>query len=175
VFKQVEENGGVGAMATLTGERYMSAKSVYASSMRNVVEAQRDALRQLAGAANSAHDSALALLAMSLAGAAVAFGMILLSSWRQERQLSFALTDAADARATLEERVRARTAELQEARDAALAAAKAKTDFLAMMSHEIRTPMNGVIGMANVLLEGELLPQTRLQGETIRDSAEALL
>lgn len=40
--------------------------------------------------------------------------------------------------ADLEERVRARTAELERAN-------AAKTDFLANMSHELRTPLNGVI------------------------------
>jgi two-component system, sensor histidine kinase len=41
--------------------------------------------------------------------------------------------------------------ELADARDAALAAAEAKTQFLTNISHEIRTPMNGVLGVLHIL------------------------
>ena len=44
-----------------------------------------------------------------------------------------------------------KTAEIESARDEAVAHAEARSQFLANMSHEIRTPMNGVIGMLEVL------------------------
>jgi signal transduction histidine kinase/CheY-like chemotaxis protein len=65
--------------------------------------------------------------------------------------------------------------QLEEAREAALGAVRAKSEFLATMSHEVRTPMNGVIGMADVLASTPLSPHQRECLRTIRASGGALL
>ncbi len=51
--------------------------------------------------------------------------------------------------------------ELAKARDEALAANQAKSEFLATVSHEIRTPIHGTLGMLELLLDGSPSPDQR--------------
>jgi len=92
-----------------------------------------------------------------------------------ESQRKQAETEIRALNVTLEERVTARTAELEHAQQLAEAATRAKSDFLANMSHEIRTPMNAILGMSYLAMTSGLNAQQHNFVAKIHRSAETLL
>ena len=65
--------------------------------------------------------------------------------------------------------------ELIAAREAALAASRAKSEFLSSISHEIRTPMHSILGAAELLDETPLDPQQREYLSVMRNNGASLM
>lgn len=71
--------------------------------------------------------------------------------------------------------VRSQIKKLEAARREAQELSAAKSDFLATMSHELRTPMNGIVGMVDLLLQGNLGEGQRRMMDTVQESSRELL
>lgn len=111
----------------------------------------------------------------------VVFCVMLL--WHNRATYASALANLEEANArlreserTLESRVAARTAELEEsereverARDVAIEADRQKSIFLSRMSHELRTPLNAIIGFSEVLQDGVFGGLNDKQAEYVGD------
>ncbi len=95
-----------------------------------------------------------------------------------QAELEHKLTDVQAIRQDLElqaQELVATSADLRSARDAAEAANRAKSDFLAIMSHEIRTPLGGMVGMVDLLRGTRLTEEQERYTALAKESADILL
>ena len=78
--------------------------------------------------------------------------------------------------AELYSQIKAKSLELQQAKEIADAANRAKSEFLANMNHELRTPLNIIVGLAQVMRRDPVMPvQQQDTLDTILRSSEHLL
>jgi signal transduction histidine kinase len=89
----------------------------------------------------------------------------------QDRQKELRRANEAlrQSEASLEQRVKERTKELEEAREHAERSDQVKSAFLASMSHELRTPLNAVINFTRFVIDGDTGPVNEQQTELLTD------
>jgi signal transduction histidine kinase len=113
---------------------------------------------------------------------AVIVGVILLTSLLGsvvlKYQVNLRTRELQQINQEMEQRIVRRTAELATAVEAAQAADRIKSAFLATMSHELRTPLNSIIGFTGIMLQGlagPLNPEQQKQMTMVQKSSRHLL
>jgi signal transduction histidine kinase/ActR/RegA family two-component response regulator len=139
---------------TLILKKVLPVQKEVMTSLKGLVALQKKASRLAEQQAVQAYQHAYWLMSI-LGGIAIALGLV--------------ITLVVFRHISLAEK------KLLQAKEAAVAASKAKSEFLANISHEVRTPMNAVIGMTHLLLDTQLTSEQLELVETVRTSGDAFL
>jgi two-component system sensor histidine kinase/response regulator len=114
---------------------------------------------------------AVSLGAFHLFAATIVGGLVL---WSRRELMLTLHTEAAEAVA-MRQLATEQAKSLERARDAALASAHAKGQFLANVSHEVRTPLNGILGLLQLINPRTLPPRENDYLQEVNKSARSLL
>ena len=163
------------AQAVFERDLYAENKRLYHEHIEFAVSRKLSILQSRQAHAQRELRQKIGFAVVALTLLALALFLILNDARRRATALSSANSRLRRYGETLESRVKRRTEDLLKAKDAAEAADKAKSEFLASMSHEIRTPLNGVLGMTSAMVRTELDPKQREMLETIHESGRTLV
>ena len=117
---------------------------------------------------------AIAVLALLFAYSMLGWARGLNRMYVREAAARLRSNDLVQAQESARDVAEARAEEAIEARHAAEAGARAKTEFLSTISHEVRTPLNGIQGMAELMQDTSLSDSQQDCLTTIRESADNL-
>ena len=95
---------------------------------------------------------------------------------KRAQELAIAsMKELADTRAMMVSDLSRKNADLEVAREAALQASQAKSEFLAHVSHEVRTPVSSIIGLISMLLDTSLTQEQSQLGLEVKENGNSLL
>jgi signal transduction histidine kinase len=175
MLRMLEAGDAESANVFVQSPEYFNTAMALGPLFERLMLEMQDGTREDNERRNEAELRTLLLAGVGLLVIAALWGMILVDWVRLIQAAERAQARLADMNNELERRVVERTRALEEARERAEGANKAKSEFLAAMSHELRTPLNGVLGMATVLGRAGLNEAQSGMLQVIETSGKSLL